>query len=242
MNKKPTYAIVVVLATLMAACSAYRAKKQEALLQYPDLGAIVKTQAEIGYRTVTQVGAAHWDQLQVTVQQLPFNPESYLAYAKAMQRAKKINTIPYQDSLPYGPKYVRLQLMDKIALTNRLNDKENTAVLTYLEKDPTLSVVTSLDVALTEEEISLFKAAQRLILTKDKQGNTVLEVAGATGQELYYFSELPIFRYGCATFCWGEDRYHRKRIENIAPEGTRCPKGTFAKPRKVKGDKKYVKL
>jgi len=242
LKEKFAYIITICAVSLMAACAAYKAERQEALLSFPELGAIVKTKGNLWYSASEQVGVPKWGSLRVSVQQLPFNNESYSRYAKAVQRAGQINSIPYIDSLPYKPKYIRLQLLDKIKITELLNNDDNQNVKDYLEKDENLKLVTSLDLALSEAEITFFDQAEAFELRKDEHGSVILNVVVDDNEQAYYLSDLRVFDYGYATFCWGEDRYHRLRIENIAPEGEKCPKGTHAKPKKVSADRSYLKF
>ncbi|UOY08377.1 hypothetical protein L0P88_07415 [Muricauda sp. SCSIO 64092] len=237
-----TYFLISCIALFTFSCSSYQAKKQEALLSFPELGAIVKVKDNLWYSATEQVGLPQWTQLRVTAQEMPFNRESYFAYAKATHRAGKINSIPYMDSLQYKPKYIRLQLLDKIEITELLNTTKNRTVRSYLEKDGDLKMVTSVDLALSETEITFFNQAEAFELRKDDYGTVILNIVDGGTEQAYYLSDLRVFNYGYSSFCWGEDQYHRLQIEHIAPEGEKCPKGTYTKPDKVKANQSYVKF
>ncbi len=242
MKTKLTCLLTLWILALLVSCASYRAKKQEALIPVPDLGTVVKVKGDMLYKTSEQVGTPNWQHLPVTLLQLPFNRSSYLTYAKSVFRAGKINNIPYKDSLQYKPKYLRVQLLDKIALAGLFNTEESKAVRDYLQQDKDHKLVTSLDMALNETDITFFLQAQALQLQKDEFGTVQLVVFNGNTEQRYYFSELEVFDYGYSSFCWGEDQFGNLRIENIAPEDEKCPRGTYTKAAKARAEKEYLKL
>ena len=242
MNRNSLYVLVFGFLLILGSCAAYKGKKQEAQLIYPELGALAKRSRTMFYKASEQVGMPKWDQLKVTPHKLPFNNESYLTYAKAMQRAGTINTIPYNDSLKYKPKYVRLQLLDKIRMTQLLNEPENKEVMGYLEKDGEIKLVVSIDIAPVEEDIDKLMQADGLLLKPNELGREELVVVSGQEEYGYKLDEFIVFNYTLATFCWGEDRYHNVRIENIVADDQACPKGTYSKPSKVHKNSRGLKF
>jgi len=242
LKKETTYILAFSTMLLTISCSSYKAKKQEALLTFPELGAIIKVKGDLSYEAVEQIGVPHWEQLKVDVQQLPFNRASYLTYAKSKFRAAKRNTIPYKDSLRYPPKYLRVQLLDKLSLTELLNAEESKSIREYLQNDKAHKMVTSLDLALTETDIIFFLGARALQLQKDEFGAVQLVAYSGNAEQRFYFSELEVFQYGYSSFCWDEDQYGTLKIGNITPSGEKCPKGTFLKATKAHPEKEYLKF
>ncbi|MGX1931304.1 hypothetical protein [Flagellimonas sp. 2504JD4-2] len=226
----------------LTACSTYKAQKQEAQLNFPELGTLIKTKGDLWYSAAEQIGIPDWSELKVDVQQMPFNRQSYTDYAKHMQQAAKINTISYNDSLPYKPKYLRLQLLDQFGLAQLLNQDKHDALRSYISNDDSYKMVTGLNVTVPEIEMPGFLQAEAIQLQKDKYGNIVLFVINGERKKQYFFSELQVFGYQYAHFCWGEDQYHNMIIENLVSEGQKCPKGTYLKASKVNGDKAYLKF
>ncbi|WP_350292613.1 hypothetical protein [uncultured Croceitalea sp.] len=229
---KPT--LLFLLAILLCNCASYKAKKQEALLDLPQLGTVIKTKGGVLYSAAEQVGIPNWQNVKVDVQELPFNLESYVTYAKHMRRAGKINTIPYNDSLRYKPKYIRLQLQSKIELTQLLNSEENRETRAYISLDKDHKLVSAIDIALTENEIAMYNAAKGTHLAKDKLGNLIVVLNSDNQKQQILLKDLPSFNYQISSFCWGEDKYHNPRIENIITNGDGCPKTTYLKASKLK--------
>jgi len=228
---------------LMQACASYTSKQQARAINMPELGSIIQTQGSFWYATAEQVGAPHWrTPLEVQVLQLPFNKASYGTYSTYMAKASRINGIAYVDSLPYKPKYLRLQLQNKMGISVQLNEKTNANVLAYLENDTSYKLVTSLDITLPDAMLSQLLASQQVALHNDPEKGSYLLLMNGNQETELFFSEIQPFNYGYSTFCWGEDRYHNKRVENLLSGNKACPKGTHKKAAKVSSNKSYLKF
>jgi hypothetical protein len=233
---------IFLFAIMLMSCNAYKAKKQEALLTLPELGTVVKTKGGLLYSATESIGIPKWKNLKVDIQELPFNLDSYVAYSKHMQSAGKVNTIPYNDSLRFKPKYIRLQLPNKIAITTLLNNENNRAIRDYISLDKDYKLVMAIDVAFTENEIATLNNATGVHLAQDKLGNLVLELNTTNSKQAYLVKDLPSFKYTLSSFCWGEDRYHNLRVENLVAQGDGCPKNTYQKASKIKSNREYLKF
>ncbi|NAY93468.1 hypothetical protein GTQ34_16270, partial [Muricauda sp. JGD-17] len=131
----------LLLGLFLIQCTTYKSKKQEALLHFPQLGSLVKLKGGFGHRTSEQIGIPDWSRVNVHAEELPFNKSSYENYAQRMERAGKINSVPYHDSLPYKPKYLRLQLLDKVRLTSILNTEAHKHLRKYIAADQDHKIV-----------------------------------------------------------------------------------------------------
>lgn len=241
--KNPFYYLLFIGA-LLVSCATYKADKHTNAISFPELSSIVKKDKDVLLNsTAQQVGMPIWSSpIKVTVQQLPFNKISYVTYAEYMQKAAKINSIPYVDSLPYKPKYLRLQLLDKIELTSLLNSQENESVRHYLEKDADYKMVTKIDFTVPETLMPMYEEAETILLQQDELKNIYLILKNGVTEERVHFSHLQVFDYELSCFCWGVDRYDQKRIENMVSDTKKCPKGTFEKASKIDTDKSYLKF
>ncbi|AWX43277.1 hypothetical protein HME9304_00264 [Flagellimonas maritima] len=236
------YGSTVIGVFFLLGCNAYKAQKQEAQLSFPELGTLIKTKDEIWYSAVEQVGVPNWSVLKVSAKQLPFNRTSYSSYTKYVEQAGKINSISFSDSLPLKPKYLRLELLDKLDLTTLLNNDAHDALRTYISYNEDYKLITGLNLTVPETAMSDFTLAEAIQLQKDDYGNIQLVVINGELESRYFFSELQVFGYQYVNFCWGEDRYHNLIIKNLMPKGERCPKGTYAKASKVGTDRAYLKF
>ncbi len=242
MKSAITFASLVV-ALLACSCASHKAQYQEASLSFPELGSIVQTKGQLWYATAEQVGRPKWKRsLEVTVQELPFNKKSYTTYATYMAKASKMNGIPYRDSLPYKPKYLRLQLRNKIGLTTQLNHSDNSEVREFIKTDDAYKIVTRLDISVPDVLMPQFLGANQVVLKEGQQRGIHLVLINGKQETTVTFTEVQVFDYEFSSFCWGEDRYHHKRIETLLSGNEKCPKGTFKKAAKVTSDRAYLKF
>lgn len=243
MKKVTLFGILLLIVLFIMSCGSYKSKQQAAKLTFPELGSLVHTKGELWYSNSEQIGKPFWDEpLHVTAQQLPFNKKTYTTYASYMANAGKINGVPYVDSLPYKPKYIRLQLLDKISATAALNNNTNTTVREYLENDAAYKMVTRIDITVPDDMMQEILGATKIRLIEDSKFGRHLVLTQGAQESKIGLVDVQIFDYGFSAFCWGEDRYHRKQIEAILGEHEKCPKGTFKKASKVASDKSYLKF
>jgi len=235
--------IFIFLSVLVTACGTYKSEQQAAKLTFPELGSVVHTKGDLWYASSEQIGKPMWaSPLALKVQQLPFNKTSYSTYGRYMANAGKINGVAYVDSLPYKPKYLRLQLVNKIGATAQLNMNENTNVRAYLENDDAYKLVTRIDITVTDAMMPQFLEANTVHMLEDGQQGKYFLLTTKGQETKISWADIQIFDYGLSSFCWGEDRYHNKQIEAILGENEKCPKGTYKKASKVKSEKSFIKI
>ncbi|MFS4493183.1 hypothetical protein [Maribacter sp. 2308TA10-17] len=236
-------AVIVLAIGLLSACGTYKSEQQAAALTFPELASMVRTKGKLWFASTEQVGNPNWEQpIAITVQQLPFNRASYGTYTSHMVKAGKINGITYRDSLPIKPKYLRLQLLNKINITEQLNASENSNIRNYLATDNSYKMVTRFDITAADVLMVQLLEANTVQLAENDALGKYLILTKNSKETTIPFSDLEVFDYGFSSFCWGEDRYHRKRIEAILTGNASCPKGTYKKASKVTADKSYLKF
>jgi len=237
------YISILLLFFLATACSIIKDKQQEARLNFPHLGSLVKDKKTLWHSASEQIGFPYWEEpLTVNIKEFPFNKKTYTAYATYIQQAGKINSIAYTDSLPYKPKYIQLQLRNKIGLTHLLNTPINDAVRSYLEQDPNYGMVTTLLVTVPDAQLPVLLHTEKVLLQKDHQNHTYLVLQNGTTQTKLQFSELQIFAIETTSFCWGKDRYGKLMIKTLLQTGAKCPKNTYRKITKMDTQKTYLKF
>ncbi len=228
---------------LMVACSGYRSQLQYSKLDIPHLGSIVHREAQPLYSVHRAIGELQWEApLALKVLELPFNPHSYSRYLNYLKNAKRANTVPFNDSLPLPPRYIRLQLEDHVGLTQLLNAPSNQALHTYIQQDDDFALISGIDLAATDEVITAFYSATHVILEKDALGKPYLTLLQDGRETEFYFEELQIFDVQLLSFCWSEDQYHHIKVINLLGQGDRCPKGSYKKAAKLDKGEDYLKF
>jgi len=235
---------VILALVSLCSCSAYKASQQYEKLRQPQLGTLVQQNSMLGFAEHTQeVGQLHLKKpLAVKVFALPFNDHSYGVYTSYLKNARRANTIPYNDSTPIPPRYLRLQLADQVVLTQLLNTEENKALCEYSIQDADYALVSSIDFTSTDRDLAVFFNASHVFLTHDDLGKLYLSLEQNNKELVVYFEELQIFEFETLSFCWDEDEYLKKRIVSLINKGQKCPKGTHKKARKAERERDYLKF
>jgi len=235
---------VILALVSLCSCSAYKASQQYEKLRQPQLGTLVQQNSMLGFAEHTQeVGQLHLKKpLAVKVVALPFNDHSYRLYTSYLKNARRANTIPYNDSTPIPPRYLRLELTNQVALTQLLNTTENQALCEYIAQDAGSALVSSINFTSVDRDLALFLNASHVFLTRDDLGKLYFSVLQNDKEQFIYFEELQIFESETLSFCWAEDQHLKKRVVNLMEKGQRCPKGTHKKARKAERERDYLKF
>ncbi|WP_394748233.1 hypothetical protein [Spongiimicrobium salis] len=233
---------LLIIVANMQGCAPYKAKQQFAAIDLPHLGSMVQLKKNVLYTKAAQIGQVQLEHpLQVEVREMPFNKMSYKAYAYHSKQAGSTNTLAYADSIPVKPKYLRLELQDRIALTQLLNTENNIGARAYLENDPDYKIVTALSLTTSKSMEVQLLSADEVRLGQTNLGKLFLELRTANNIQEVHFQNLQVFDYEYASFCWGEDQFNQRKIKAIV-NGEGCPKGTFKKPAKMDSRKSYLKF
>tara|TARA_R110000796_G_scaffold81456_2_gene179408 strand:- start:5356 stop:6090 length:735 start_codon:yes stop_codon:yes gene_type:complete len=230
--------------TLVISCASYKSKLQTAAITFPELGSVVKKKGKLWYASSEQVGVLNFENpLLATAQVVPFDKSTFKKYAHAIESANRTTSIVYTDSMPNKPKYVRLQLLDKIGLTTLLNSADNTALRSYLENDPDYKLVTAITLTVADELQKRILEAEHILVQQDGAGKLSIVLKNKQQTNELEGSHTEVFDYSYVSFCWGEDRYHTKIIKALVQDNKGCPNATYTKAAKVKSHSpSYLKL
>ena len=241
-KNKGAWTWVVLAGFWLCACTAYQSNVQYNRLQNPVLGEVrhqsgqfIKTHETIGHLVLREP-------LPLQVVDLPFNKQSYSQYVKYLKTSRRANTVPFNDSLPIAPRYVRLQLADRVELIKLLNEESNKALCDYIVQDEDYGLVESIDFTTTDEGLAAFFNASHVFLDQDEFGKPFMMLLKNKKQHEIYFEDIQIFDSEILSFCWAEDRYQNKYITNLTPVGDRCPKGSAKKAIKLEKERERIKL
>jgi len=216
---------------------------QEGKGQIPVIGSIANEKKSLLGSEVHCIGKPHMiHALALSIREIPFTKSTYRTYQNRKIHNEEKGAVHYVDSLTVKPKYITLEISDRIALQTLLNHSDNSDVRSYLIKDEDYSVVSGITMVVNPELRRDFMASEALFLTETEHG--VLGIALMNNKETVTIP-LPkagIFDYKLSGFCWGENRYGEKQIEAIVSYGDRCPEGTEKDAHKLNATKNYLKL
>ncbi len=177
----------------------------------------------------------------LSVRELPFSKSKYKDYRAMKARQGEKPTFDYVDSLPVKPRYLLVEIKDKIALTKALNATDNQTVRSYLAKDGDCKIVTGISLYLEPVPSSQLLASDNVFLVTDRNGQLRIEYSGNAKKQQLVLPVTEIFDYGTMGFCWGEDAYGHVRIETLNHNGN-CPGNTEKDPLKLETSKSYSKI
>lgn len=208
----------------------------------PTLGDIGKPSPRFSGKGTGHVGSPALSlPIALSLREVPFTKKKFREYAAIQKGKGREIGISFIDSLPVKPKYIFLEISDRIALTGELNADRNHGVREYLSRDPAHGIVTSISAVGDSRILERLIASDGIFLTKGRNGLMGLEVVKANSRESVPLAELDVFAHEMAGFCWGLDRYGVPRIEAIVPIGTACPQDTERKAYRLDRTKPYFR-
>lgn len=237
---KPTYATML-LAFVLFSCAPLR-NLQDAKLNAPILGAIGKENKSLISKNFQQIGQPTLARsVAISVQEIPFTKSTFKEYSVLKTQKGDQPNIVYVDSLSVKPKYLRLEIKDKIGLLAVLNDDGNSEVRSYLEKDADCRIVSSISLYIPTKESNGLAHAAEVFLGTNNNGSLQIELINGKERQMVILAEDEIFDYSVMGFCWGEDIYGNARLETLSDKGG-CPNGTEKSAQKLSDNRSYLKL
>ncbi|GAA3614564.1 hypothetical protein Q4Q39_02660 [Flavivirga amylovorans] len=173
----------------------------------------------------------------------PFTKQTFKNFtkAKALQSAKvKIN---YIDSIANKPKYIELQIADKVSIINAFNRKDNEDIKNYLSHNQNTNVVISISMALNENDLNNVTKANAVFLVEDIRKTYALQLYEANKKTgTIVFNDGIVFGYKTANCCWQENNKYQLNIVDLVTTFNSCPNNTYRYSKRAKKKINYYKL
>ncbi len=170
-----------------------------------------------------------------------FNISNYKSYKEYIKNTSQQQLAEYSDSLDYISNYLQLEIQDKVAVVNTINDK-NENIRNYLLKNPELTIVTKLKIVAIKQFYENVKKANAFYLQtlNDKQQFLLMYDQDKLLAKISIAS-LQTFEYELSSFCWSVSDRETMKIIGIVSEGEKCKNGLTRNPRKqiIKNINKY---
>lgn len=236
------YSVLLSLMLLLCSCASLKDINPSGQ-HVPSLGAIGNQSQSLLHNNFQRIGHPSLKHpIAVSVREVPFTKSSFKKYMVFKKNSGSVPEIQFIDSLGTKASYLCLEIMDKIALRDAFNRKENSNVLSYLEKDDAYRLVHKVALFPNLEAYRLLIQSDRLFLKTDRNGILTLTARNRNMDKEINLSRMEIFDYNCVGFCWGETQYGKKQIEALVGDGDACPKHTERKAYKLDETKSYLKL
>ncbi|TXG34845.1 hypothetical protein [Seonamhaeicola maritimus] len=164
-----------------------------------------------------------------------FTKQSYKAYAKAQGLQPYNINVKYVDSLPEKPKYIQLQIADKVTLLKALNGEENNGIKDYISHNKYANVLTSISMALNKQDLVGVLKAESLFLVENGYKTYALQLYndGKKGRTIA-FNQGVVFEYKATNCCWQENKKHDIDIVDLVGGYASCPNNTYRSASRAK--------
>jgi hypothetical protein len=170
------------------------------------------------------------NKIRLDIQVYPFNKSINNIYVKKGITNQAQSKISYIDSLPSKPEFVTVSLMDINTFTNELNAPDNRGIFTFIKDIEKASIVTSVAVALSSEDLTKIRQADAyyLINNQNKKYTIALFKQGKKIEQID-LSSGTILAYTLGKFCWSVNDRQQWYIADIVNDSKSCPGNTISK-------------
>ena len=111
----------------------------------------------------------------------------------------------------------------------------------YLLNDKDQRVLIQVSFVASMEEAMQIDEAEHLFVV-EQNGMLTLKAHNSYGNTIIKMSELQLFNFETAGFCWNNNTYGKPEIAVITPNGKSCPNSTEKNPEKLNDTKSYLRF
>jgi hypothetical protein len=171
-----------------------------------------------------------------------FTKPDYNLYLKAKAHQSSTVNIIYEDSLQIKPKYISFKIIDNPSVIDALNASYNLSVKEYLSNQKQSDMISSISVALNNEQLKQVLSADEVFLVSNGLKSYTLQLyKDKEAKQLLKFNEMVVFDYETSCLCWQEDNRRQLQIVDLV-NGTNCPKNTYKSAQQSKKEMDFSKF
>ena len=173
--------------------------------------------------------------IKVHVNGVPFNKSKLKAFENAKSAQNKAIVVKYVDSVKPKPRFLKLEIADRIAVLKSLNSEANKDVFQFLQNKTNAHLVSTISVVFDAEIAAKLSTAQQVFLEHTGINNYVLKTYNQNKeQHSIHLSEGVVFGYQTSKACWKENRKRQLEIVDFVESDDRCPINTHRVAKKAK--------
>lgn len=180
--------------------------------------------------------------LKLSVTVIPFYNQTYKAFTKASALLSTPLKVNYMDSIEDKPKFIKLQIADKVAVIEALNNIENNTVKRYLSNNNHTNIITSISIALNQKDIEHVITADAVFLIESGLKTYALQLHKNKIKTLLPFNQGVVFGYQTSNCCWQENKKHSVDIVDLATSFNNCPNNTYRSSKRAEKKMETIKF
>lgn len=173
--------------------------------------------------------------IKVNVTRVPFNKTKIKAFENAKSAQNKAVHVKYVDSVKPKPRFLKLEIADRVAVLKSLNSTQNSDVFQFLQNKSNAHLISTLSAVFDAETAEKLSSAQQVFLEHTGINNYVLKIYyNNKEQHSIPFSEGVVFGYQISNVCWKENKKHQLEIVDLVESDDRCPLNSYRMAKKAK--------
>lgn len=195
-------------------------------------------------RTYTAHGIPDFiEQIKVQVTPIALDKRSFKAYNKAKELQPSSINVRLVDSLPDKPKFLNVEIADKVGLMNLLNDPSNTSVNAYLQNQKEAHIVTNISIVLNVADMNDLLMAEEVFITQIGIKTIGLKLFNKHKiTRTINFNDGVVFAYRASKGCWKENNKYQLEIVELIEGDDSCPSQTYRSSKRAKKKIDYFKF
>lgn len=173
------------------------------------------------------------NKIRLDIQILPFNDKINKIYLSKTKVNQLPTNIKYVDSLPKKPEFVTVTIMEITALTEEINASYNKNIFNYLKDNDKASIITSVALVLSDEDLNKLKQADTYYLMNDQDAKyTVALYKQGKKMDILNLNQGIVLAYTIGKFCWSISDRQQWYIADIVKNDKSCKGNTLSKMKK----------
>lgn len=181
--------------------------------------------------------------IKVLATPISFTKKTYNAFVKAREHQPTDLNIRFVDSVSQKPKFIHLQVVDKVAILEELNSDKNLEIKNYLRVKHDARMVIAISMALDSEAVNAIVEAENIFLEQIRPKMYALNLFQEKKLiRTISFDEGVVFAYKTAGFCWQENQKHRLMVVDLTNQLSICPDNTYSNAKRAEKEFDYFKF
>ncbi|MCD2260796.1 hypothetical protein [Psychroserpens luteolus] len=174
---------------------------------------------------------------------IDFNKASFKAFENALKvQSSKIN-LTYNDTLDAKPKYLKLEVSDRLEVINSLQSTANKSLFELLKNNNEAHLVTSIAIAIDQSQLHLLANAEEIFLEGSGiKSYSINSYSDGKLQHKLKFNTGVVFAYQTSSCCWKQNDKYQLEIVDLVENNDKCPNNTYRSSKRAEKKINYYKF